>query len=180
MEIKITTTQILQFLNIIAWMVFIGLCIEAGSYVFNLLFTLFQNSKNAHYLQLQYLFALDKMYYVEQMTLITIVGVLKAILFYVIVRIFHHKQLSFEQPFTITLMKCIQNMAYLSIGISLFAYWGAKKTVWFSQQNIPMPSLQVMNLGGADVWLFMGIVLLILAQIFKKGIELQHENELTI
>jgi len=37
-----------------------------------------------------------------------------------------------------------------------------------------------MRLAGADVWLFMGIVLLIIAFIFKKGIEIQSENDLTI
>jgi hypothetical protein len=37
-----------------------------------------------------------------------------------------------------------------------------------------------LNLSGADVWLFMGVTLYVIAQIFKKGIELQTESELTV
>ena len=43
-----------------------------------------------------------------------------------------------------------------------------------------MPDIADLNLDGADIWLFMGVVLLVIAQIFKKGVEMQTENELTI
>lgn len=43
-----------------------------------------------------------------------------------------------------------------------------------------MPALENLKLGGSDVWLFMGVTLLIFAKIFKKEIELQTENELTV
>ena len=33
---------------------------------------------------------------------------------------------------------------------------------------------------GGDVWIFMATILLIFALIFKKGIELQSENDLTV
>jgi hypothetical protein len=35
-------------------------------------------------------------------------------------------------------------------------------------------------MGGSDVWIFMGITLLVIAHIFKKGIEIQEEHELTV
>ena len=43
-----------------------------------------------------------------------------------------------------------------------------------------MPDTQLLHLGGADVWLFMAVILFIIAQIFKRGIEIQTENELTV
>lgn len=43
-----------------------------------------------------------------------------------------------------------------------------------------MPDVQYLGLGGADVWLFMGVSLFVIAQIFKRGIEIQSENELTV
>jgi hypothetical protein len=43
-----------------------------------------------------------------------------------------------------------------------------------------MPSIQNLKFDGADVWLFMGVTLLIVAKIFKRGIELQTENDLTV
>jgi hypothetical protein len=35
-------------------------------------------------------------------------------------------------------------------------------------------------LGGADVWLFMGVALLVIGRVFKKGIEIQNEIDLTV
>ena len=43
-----------------------------------------------------------------------------------------------------------------------------------------MPGIQYLGLGGADVWLFMCVTLYVIAQIFKRGIEIQSENELTV
>lgn len=43
-----------------------------------------------------------------------------------------------------------------------------------------MPDVRQLSFGGADVWLFMGVTLLVIAYMFKRGIEIQSENELTI
>jgi len=45
---------------------------------------------------------------------------------------------------------------------------------------VKMPDTQHLRLGGADVWLFMSVTLFVIAQIFKRGIEIQTENELTV
>jgi lipoprotein signal peptidase len=34
-------------------------------------------------------------------------------------------------------------------------------------------TIQDLQFDGADVWLFMGVILLVVAMIFKKGIEIQ-------
>ncbi|MCG7860416.1 DUF2975 domain-containing protein, partial [Flavihumibacter sediminis] len=70
--------------------------------------------------------------------------------------------------------------SYVSFGIGLFANWGTRYTDWLEQQGISMPEIQYMGLGGADVWLFMGVVLFVIALIFKRGIEIQTENDLTV
>ena len=43
-----------------------------------------------------------------------------------------------------------------------------------------MPDVQSLGLGGGDVWIFMGITLLVIAKVFKRGVEIQSENDLTI
>ncbi len=68
----------------------------------------------------------------------------------------------------------------MGLGIGLFSFWGAKYSEGLVNKGVKIPDLQYLRLGGADVWLFMGITLLIIAQIFKKGIELQNENDLTV
>jgi len=184
MEIKITTKQLLNVLHVLSWIIFIGLCIEAGGILFNAFFTLVINPIAAKNfwgeIDLSSLLNFDKGYFIIQTLLMSIVAILKAILFYLIVKILYDKKLNPTQPFNIEMKRFISNMSYLTIGISIFSYWGAKHIKWFVAEGLNMPDAQQLNLGGADVWLFMGITLLVIAQIFKRGIEIQTENELTI
>ncbi|MGL2963354.1 DUF2975 domain-containing protein [Flavobacterium sp. RSB2_4_14] len=184
MEIKITTNHFLKVLHVLSWIIFIGLCIEAGGIIFNTFFTLFLNpiaAKNFwHQIDLSSLLDFDKGYFMVTTFLMTIVAVLKAILFYLIVKILHDKKLNLLQPFNNDLKRFVANMSYLAIGIALFSNWGAKHNHWFLEKGISMPDDNSMGFSGADVWLFMGIILLVIAQIFKRGIEIQSENELTI
>ena len=85
-----------------------------------------------------------------------------------------------SQPFSQEVRHFIIKIAYLALGIGLFTSWGVKYTGWLVSQGVKMPDTQHLRLGGADVWLFMGIILFVIAQIFKRGIEIQTENELTV
>ena len=184
MELKITTEHFLKVLHVLSWIIFIGLCIEAGGIIFNTFFTLFLNPIAAksfwHQINLSSLLEFDRGYFMVTTLLMTIVAVLKAILFYLIVKILYDKKLNLTQPFNIEIKKVISNMSYLAMGIALFSNWGAKHNHWFLEKGIIMPDDNSMGFSGADVWLFMGIILLVIAQIFKRGIEIQSENELTI
>jgi hypothetical protein len=180
MEIKISTEQILKVLYILTWIIFVGLCIEAGLIICSPFFTMFKNADNANQFGLTKLYEYDKGFYLVQSLLMSIVAVLKAILFYVILKTLHNKKLDMKQPFSAYLKRFILSIAWLALGIGFFAIWGAKYAAWFTTKGIKMPDIANMHLGGADVWIFMGIILLVIAQIFKKGIEIQTENELTV
>jgi hypothetical protein len=47
-------------------------------------------------------------------------------------------------------------------------------------KGVQLPAIQDLNLGGADVWFFMGIIFWVLKQLFKRGETIQTENDLTI
>ncbi|MFX7052502.1 DUF2975 domain-containing protein, partial [Acinetobacter baumannii] len=70
--------------------------------------------------------------------------------------------------------------AYISFGIGLFANWGATYVTWMASKDIPMPTLQELRFDGFNVWLFMGVILFVIAQIFKRGVAIQAENDLTV
>ncbi len=59
MEIRITNNQILKILLIVSWIIFLGVCIEAGSFLFNILYTMIINPGNSSYLNLSELYAYD-------------------------------------------------------------------------------------------------------------------------
>lgn len=180
MEIKISTRQILKILYVISWIIFIGVCIEAGSFIFNAFYTLVINPVNAKYLDLTSLYQFDPGYYLVELLLMSIVGIMRALLFYLIIKILHDKKLDLAQPFNKELGRFIFHVSYLTFAIGLFSNWGVNFTEWFVSQGVKMPDIQHLRLGGADVWLFMGVTLFVIAHIFKRGIEIQSENDLTI
>ena len=180
MEIKITTNQMLKILYVISWILFIGVSIEAGSFIFNAIFTMAINPNNANYFGLSTLFEYDHGYFVVELLLMSIAATLRATMFYLIVKILHDKKLDMSQPFNNEVKRFILNVSYLALGIGLFSNWGVNYTKWLVDQGVKMPDIQSLRLGGADVWLFMGVTLLVIAQIFKRGIEIQSENDLTI
>ncbi len=184
MDIKITAAQMLKILYIISWIIFFGLCIEACGIIFNAFATLVLNPEVAkrfwQEIDLSNLYQYDPGHFFATTTIISIVAVLKAILFYLIVRILHDKKLNMLQPFNVEVSRFISNASYLTLGIGLFSWWGVNYSEWMIVKGVNMPGIQHLHLGGADVWLFMGITLLVIAQIFKRGIEIQAENDLTV
>lgn len=178
-----STKQILKVLYILSWIIFVGLCIEAGAFIINSLFALL-NPGVVKYLwqevDLSALFAHDHGSFFVVTLFMSIVTVLKAWLFYLIIKIAHNKKLNIAQPFSKEVKRFIFGLCYCSLLIGLFSYWGTQYVGWLTQQGVKMPAVQDMSLGGADVWLFMAALLFVIAQVFKRGIEIQSEHELTV
>ena len=179
-----TNDYLLKGLYAISWIIFIGLCIDAGGVLTNTVYAIFFNASIAssfwNHIDLSNLFNTNQSSFITLTTLMSIVGVLKVVLFYIIIKIFHDKKLDFNNPFNETLGKYIVNIAYCAIGIGLFSKWGSNITEWLIGKGEKLPTISKLKLGGADVWFFMGFIILIFAKIFKKGIEIQSDNDLTI
>ncbi len=180
------TDLLLKGLHIISWIIFVGLCIDTGGLIVNAVVCIFINpAASAHFwggLNLNELYQLDQSHFVSLVVLMILVSVLKSIMFYLTLNLFHKKQLNLASPFNEKLGKYIMNLSYLAFGIGLFSYWGNNFSNWLKlmSQNAISTSLDRIQLEGADVWLFMGVILIIFALIFKKGIAIQSDNDLTI
>ena len=180
----LTTQQGFRLLLILSWIIFAGVCIQAGGFIFGSFYTLVINPANAaHYWannDLSALLKYDRGYFLVITLCTSITSLLKVLMFYLIVRIVRQKKLDMQHPFNTASRQFIGNLAYLSFGIGIITHIGANYTGWLVQQGVTMPDTQSLRLGGADVWIFMGVILLVIAQIFKRGIEIQSENELTV
>lgn len=130
---------------IISWIIFIGVCIEAGGFIFNTFYTLFINPEGAHkfYLQinLSELYNYDQSRFVSITSLMIIVAIMRAMMFYIIVKIFHDKKLNLAMPFNKTVKNFVLNIAYLALGIALFSFWGEKLSAGLVTEGIKMPDL---------------------------------------
>ncbi len=181
---KTNTQKMLKILYILAWIIFVGVCIEAGGFIVYAFSTLVMNPVDAKYfwkeVDLSNLYQYDPGYFFVINLLMSIVAVMRAFLFYLIVKILHDKKLDMSQPFSNDMGRFIFNISYLTLGIGIFSCWGVNYTEWLINHGVKMPGIQYLRLGGGDVWLFMSVTLFVIAQIFKRGIEIQSENELTV
>lgn len=184
MEIKISTKQILNILTILAWIIFVGLCVDAGGIISNAFYTLVFNPAAASNfwlkIDLSSLYQYDPGYFLVETLLMSIAALMKALMFYLIIRMLSNKKLDMTQPFVEEVGRFVFNLSYLSLGIGVFSNAGIKYSEWFIKQGVTMPDVTQLNLDGADVWLFMGVILFVIAQIFKRGIEIQSEHDLTV
>lgn len=183
MEIKIKTRHILNVLLVLSWIIFVGIGIEAGSFIVNAVFAL-ANPSMVQYLwqqvDLSELFKYDQGWFFVINLIMSIVTVMKAWLFFLIIRMLHNKNLNIAQPFSKEVQHFVLYLSGIALLIGFFSQYGVKQIGWLILQGVKMPDTHLLGLGGADVWLFMAVILFIIAQIFKRGIEIQSENDLTI
>lgn len=183
MELKMNTKQVLNLLLIFCWIIFVGLCIEAGAFITNAVFAIINPAiipRLWQQVDLSELYKYNYGYFFVLTLIVGIVSVIKAWLFFLMIKTLHNKNLNVHQPFNKELRHFVFYLSYLALGIGLFSAYGIKYSAWIGAQGVKMPDSQDLRIGGADVWLFMAVILFVIAHIFKRGIEIQTENELTI
>lgn len=178
------TTFILKLLHVLSWIIFIGLSIEAGGFIFNTLYVLLYTHAGAARfwtgIDLHELYHYSQSHFISLTGLMIIATFLKAMMFYLIVKMFHDKKLDISKPFNQATGKFIINIGYIALGIGIFSFWGSGLSRQLTEGGLVMPDIRTLRLDGGDVWLFMSVILLVIAHVFKRGVELQSENELTI
>ena len=176
------TKKMLEILNIIAWTLFILLCVQAGVFLFNTFFTLFINPVDAKYFQRGEI-DFSSLYNYSSWSFLTValMMVLKvsveAYMFYLIILIF--KALNIVKPFSTEVGRLILKIARVALFICLISWLGTLYSEWLLKQGVKLP-LMYKYFGGADVFLMMGVMLFVIAQVFKRGVEIQTENDLTV
>jgi len=184
MQITISSKQILMILYILAWIIFTGLCIEACGFFVNAFATMLFNPQGARHfwkqVDLDAVYHFDRGHFFVMSFFIVLVAVLKACMFYHIIRILHNKKLNMALPFSKAVGRFVFILSYFSLLTGVFCTWGSRYSEWLGKKGIQMPDADPMGLEGPTIWLFMGIILFVIGHIFKRGIEIQTENELTV
>ena len=114
-------------------------------------------------------------YYVSAMSLTIAVSALKALIWYVVFKLL--SKLKLQTPFSMEVEKKLEIIAYLLLGVWIVSsfFWKTYLHYLSKETGILLPT----NNGG-DEYLFMAGIIYIISQVFKRGIEIQSENELTV
>jgi hypothetical protein len=167
-------------LYVIAWLIFVGLSVEAGGLIVNFFFTLFKPEvvQNLYQkLDLIQMYNDSKLAFFGVYSFILIISILKAILFYTVIRLMHKMDLS--KPFSTFVARQISLITYFTLSIGLLSYI-ARQT----SKNLMHYGFVTGNLNqfwvDSEAFICMGAVIYIIATIFKKGVDIQNENDLTV
>jgi hypothetical protein len=167
-------------LYIVAWLIFVGLSIEAGGLVVNFFFSLYRPEfvQNLYQkLDLTEMYKNSRLAFFGIYSFILSISILKACLFYSVIRLMHKMDLS--KPFSTFVARQISQISYYTLSIGLLSYIARRLAKDLMHYGFVTDSL---NQFWADcqAFILMGAVIYIIATFFKKGVELQTENELTV
>jgi hypothetical protein len=172
---------ILKVLKILTWAGFIGLCVKAGSLMTSYWVSMFRNpneAKNLYMgLDLSQLKSHSNTEYSILVLCIVSIIILQALMFFVLLRIF--KNINLVSPFHKTIGKLILKMSLLSFAIGLLSKLTLKFTDNYQSQGINFQNL-IAHIGLGDAFLFFAGILFFISVLYKRGIELQTENDLTV
>lgn len=171
------TNIIMKVMNIVFWIVFIGLCIKTGAFLVSLFVTLFINTNGAQDtymgLDLLGLYNSNVEYYIGVASFLIALSALKAYLAYLVIKLF--MKFDLDYPFNEKTASLITQMSHYALSIGVVALIAESYANRILRQGL---TLQID--WGAEQFLFFAGIIYIIALVFKKGVEIQNENELTI
>ena len=175
-----TNNFVFKGLHIVAWIIFVGLGIEAGALIVNFIFSIYkpESVQNLYQkLDLSNMYNHGKWAFFSMYSFILVVSLLKAYLFYIVVILMHKIDLS--NPFSSSVSVQITKISYFTFSIGILSYT-ARQTA----KNLQHHGYAIDNLNGfwadSQAFILMAAVIYVIATIFKKGVEIQNENDLTV
>ncbi len=167
-------------LHIVAWIIFVGLSIEAGGLIVNFIFSVYNPEvvpRLYQKLDLSEMFRRSKWAFFGMYGFILLISVLKAYLFYLLVWLLIKLDLS--NPFSSSVSDRIATISYYTFSIGIISYIARQVA-----RNLQHHGYEVNKLnefwGDSQAFILMAAVIYVIGSIFKRGVELQQENDLTV
>jgi hypothetical protein len=167
-------------LYVVAWLIFVGLCIEAGGLIVNFFFSLYKPEfvQNLYQkLDLTTMYKESRLAFFGIYSFILTISILKACLFYIVIRLMHKMNLS--KPFNTFVARQISQISYYTFSIGLLSYIARQLTKSVMHHGFVTDSLSQFW-ADSQAFILMGAIIYIIATIFKKGVDIQNENDLTV
>lgn len=170
----------LMLITVVIWAIFIGLCIQAGALLFTFIYSLFRPIVAQDLfegLNLSALLEANPWYYGGVISIVLYIMGQKAYLFYLMIRIF--LKINLVQPFSKEVSQLISSISYVAFQVGLAIILASATFKWMTKRGYELDSLpQLVGSGGE--FLLMAALLIAIGIIFKRGVEIQAENDLTV
>ena len=171
---------IFTVLHIIAWIIFVGLSIEAGGLIVNFFFSIFKPemvSRLYQKLDLSQMQDRSTTAFYSMYSFMIMLAVLKALLFYKLVEL--KWKLDLNNPFTTSVAKHITNLSYFTFAIGIIGYMARQTADQLMHRGYKVEVLHQFW-PDSQAFILMAAVIYTIATIFSRGVELQNENDLTV
>lgn len=172
-----TNSTMLKVMNVVFWIIFIGLCIKTGAILFSAIVSLFINPEGSRNLYLNLnlfdLYSFSKLHYIQTVSFMLSINGFKAYMSYLVIKIF--MGLDLNKPFSSNLVNLFSKISYVAIGTGVLALIATAHSKWLLNKGITVS----IDWGSSEILFFAGVIY-ILYLLFKKAYELQTENDLTV
>lgn len=169
-----------NLIKLFCWLIFAGLSVQTGALLFNYIYSIFKPIAAENlYLGLNLSSIYNQSFYLYSCLFSLIIGIsfMKAYTFYLVLSLF--KILNLQKPFSIEVSNIISKISYLGFGVGLSGYIATKYTLQLSKKGYFVD--EVSNFwNDSFAYLMLSAILFVISLIFKKGIELQNEIDLTV
>ena len=175
-KVKTKTQQILTVMKILAWVAFFGFVVKAGAYFFSYISS-FNNPQSAKeiYQDLN-LFQLRQesfLLYSSLLAFMLIMTLLKAAVWFMIAKLID--KIKLENPFSLEVAHQLEYVSYSLFTIWVLAVTGGGFVAWLGER-----AGSLNDTWNTGEFLFIAGLVFIISQIFKRGVEIQEEQNLTV
>lgn len=175
---KTRTEIILTILKVLALIAGIGFSIQCGSQLLSLVASFINPewAKNVFAVSKDWFEILphNKWYFVCMMSNVIFISALKTTTWYLVFDLL--VKLKISTPFSIEVQKTLEHISYYLFSIWFLLMIGKSYLSWLPKHiAIPLSGLE-----NGDAYFFIAGIVYIISQIFKRGIEIQEENALTV
>ncbi|HEY4326666.1 MAG TPA: DUF2975 domain-containing protein [Mucilaginibacter sp.] len=173
---KTRTEQILTVMNIVAWVAFIGFMVEAGAILVSFCVTFINPDAAKHlYKGLNWynLWKFSFWHYTLHAYLMVLLSMLKAFVWYLIIKVV--SKINLVSPFNMEVVIKLEKISYVLLATWIVALLSSAHSNWLLKATGEQYGNDV---SGESI--FVAGLVFIISQVFKRGVEIQSENELTI
>ena len=165
-----------MFMRVFAWIAFIGFMIEAGAILFSYIISYYnQEAAGNLYMNLNLIGLQEYSFwqYTMSVSFMVAYSCLKAYVAFLLIKTLSGVNL--VNPFKIEVAMLLEKISHVLFGISIVAIVYNAHSKWLMKRT----SI-ILEKWPAEELIFMTLLVFVITQVYKRGVEIQSEHELTV